>query len=140
MWNLQYTVKKMNILVGHYRTTKPHTLIKRYTFKEKLTKSHCYWLKIFNSHFIGFFFFFSLRRRKQKPENEMRTWPYTSLLEFIFKSKSTYFSKQFKLNNVKHKRELCIMPGVRVSPTMNKPSRYKPDATMNSHLPHSFLN
>ena len=25
-WNLQYTVKKMNILVGHYRTTKPHTL------------------------------------------------------------------------------------------------------------------
>lgn len=46
-WNLQYTVKKMNILVGHYRTTKPHTLrIKGIEFKVILRISHCHWLRI----------------------------------------------------------------------------------------------
>lgn len=32
-----------------------------------------------------------------------------------------------------------IMLGIRVSPTMKKPSKYKPSATMNSHLPASPL-
>lgn len=38
-WNLQYTVKKMNILVGHYRTTKPQSLrIKRYRIQGNTEK------------------------------------------------------------------------------------------------------
>lgn len=89
----------MNILVGHYRTTKPHTLrIKRYRIQSNTKKNLIVTGQKFNSHFIGFFF--PKKTKSNEKQTKQKLNHTQALADFLkLKKKSNFENNSSKLKS-----------------------------------------